>query len=147
VFRLRAICFSLLSLLAKEFLFTPIQTCFGAHPASYIILMAAYRITWLIHYVFICSLKVRVKPIHCFLGMNLLSVYIFTWLPFRSEINRYRNNYVHINFWKCLAKLSKQIWIKDFPVILGTQFWSSTPPYVSQPLSEYSADGRLLSVV
>jgi hypothetical protein len=34
VSRLRALYFSLLSLLAKDFLFTPIQTCVVAHPTS-----------------------------------------------------------------------------------------------------------------
>ena len=87
----------------------------------YITLITAHRIMWLINYVFSCSIKVGVKPIIPFLGTNL-SVHIFTLLPFRSEINRYRNNYVHINFLKCLARLSKQFWIKDFPVILGIQF-------------------------
>ena len=54
--------------------------------------------------------------------MNLLSVYIFALLQFRSAIDRYRNNYVHVNFLNCLARLSKQFWIKDFPVILGIHF-------------------------
>lgn len=90
---------------------------------------------WLINNVFSYPFTVGGKPIISFSGKNLSSVYIFTLLPFRSEINIYRNNCMHVYILKNLTRLSKQFWIKEFPVILGIQFWSSALPPACQPLN------------